>query len=87
MYTGLKRQLEKELHEVQEAGLYKRERIITTAQGAIIRTNGKEVINFCANNYLGLSSHPRVIDGKPEAAMVLRKGRQLGLLPLPSRNP
>lgn len=62
MYTGLKRQLEKELHQVQEAGLYKRERIITTAQGAIIRTNGKEVINFCANNYLGLSSHSRVIE-------------------------
>lgn len=62
MYTGLKPLLENELDKIQEAGLYKRERIITTAQGAVIRTNGKEVINFCANNYLGLSSHPRVID-------------------------
>lgn len=62
MDTGLKPLLENELREIREAGLYKHERIITTAQGAIIRTNGKEVINFCANNYLGLSSHPRVID-------------------------
>lgn len=62
MDTGLKPLLENELREIREAGLYKHERIITTAQGPIIRTNGKEVINFCANNYLGLSSHPRVID-------------------------
>jgi glycine C-acetyltransferase len=61
MYKKLKPVLEKELNAIQEAGLYKKERIITTPQGAIINTNGKEVINFCANNYLGLSAHPRVI--------------------------
>jgi glycine C-acetyltransferase len=47
--------------------LYKKERIITTPQGADIKTNGKEVINFCANNYLGLSSHPRVIEAAKRA--------------------
>lgn len=62
MYRKLKPVLQKELSAIQEAGLYKRERIITTPQGAIINTNGKEVINFCANNYLGLSAHPRVIE-------------------------
>src|SRR5690349_17824070 len=62
MYTKLKPVLEKELAAIKEAGLLKRERIITTPQGADIKTaDGKSVINFCANNYLGLSSHPRVI--------------------------
>ncbi|HEY9489628.1 MAG TPA: glycine C-acetyltransferase [Chryseosolibacter sp.] len=61
MYSKLKPVLQKELNAIQEAGLYKRERIITTPQGANITTNGKEVINFCSNNYLGLSSHPRVV--------------------------
>jgi glycine C-acetyltransferase len=61
MYKRLQPVLEKELNNIREAGLYKRERIITTPQAADIKTNdGKEVINFCANNYLGLSSHPRV---------------------------
>ena len=63
MYDTLKPELEKQLAEIQEAGLFKRERIITTPQGAEIKTSeGKEVLNFCANNYLGLSSHPRVIE-------------------------
>lgn len=62
MYTKLKPVLEKELQSIREAGLYKKERIIVTPQGAEIRTSdGRAVINFCANNYLGLSSHPRVI--------------------------
>lgn len=61
MYDTLKPVLEKELKEIKEAGLYKQERIITTPQAADITANGKEVINFCANNYLGLSSHPEVI--------------------------
>ncbi|NOT75665.1 MAG: glycine C-acetyltransferase [Cyclobacteriaceae bacterium] len=62
MYKKLQPVLEKELASIREAGLYKRERIITTPQGADIKTSdGKEVINFCANNYLGLSSHPRVL--------------------------
>jgi glycine C-acetyltransferase len=63
MYETLKPALEKELAEIKEAGLYKTERIITTPQGAVIKTDsGEEVINFCANNYLGLSSHPKVIE-------------------------
>lgn len=62
MYETLKPAVEKELDEIKAAGLFKNERIITTSQGAVIKTTeGKEVINFCANNYLGLSSHPRVI--------------------------
>ncbi|MGB3586412.1 MAG: glycine C-acetyltransferase [Tunicatimonas sp.] len=63
MYETLQPTLEKELVEIREAGLYKTERIITTPQDAIIKTDsGREVINFCANNYLGLSSHPQVIE-------------------------
>src|SRR5687768_891387 len=63
MYKKLKPALEQELDNISKAGLFKKERIITTPQGADIRTQeGKSVINFCANNYLGLSSHPRVIE-------------------------
>lgn len=63
MYETLKPALENKLAEIKEAGLYKDERVITTPQGAVIRTtSGKEVINFCANNYLGLSAHPRVLE-------------------------
>ena len=51
-----------ELEEIRSAGLYKNERIITSEQGAEIEVNGKTVLNFCANNYLGLSSHPKVIE-------------------------
>src|SRR3990170_8887936 len=67
MYKKITPSLEKELDTIREAGIFKRERIITTPQGAEIKTNGKEVINFCANNYLGLSSHPRVIDAAKRA--------------------
>jgi glycine C-acetyltransferase len=68
MYDTLKPFLENELASIKEAGLYKKERIITTPQGADIKTtDGKEVINFCANNYLGLSSDPRVIDAAKRA--------------------
>lgn len=51
-----------EVEEVKAAGLYKKERIITSPQGAEIKSGGKTVLNFCANNYLGLSSHPKVIE-------------------------
>lgn len=53
--------LQQELQEIKDAGLYKQERIIESVQGAEITVNGRTVLNFCANNYLGLSSHPRVI--------------------------
>ena len=62
MYGDLKDHLQRELADIETAGLFKRERIITTPQDAVIKTTeGAEVLNFCANNYLGLSSHPRVL--------------------------
>jgi glycine C-acetyltransferase len=68
MYTNFKEHLSKELAAIQDAGLYKRERIITTPQGAAIKTtDGKEVLNFCSNNYLGLSSHPMVLQAAKHA--------------------
>lgn len=62
MYRNFKEHLQKELKTIDESGLFKRERIITTQQGAVVKVNGKEVIIFCANNYLGLSSHPKVVE-------------------------
>ena len=68
MYKKLQPILQKELETIRQAGLFKKERIITTPQGADIKTSeGKEVINFCANNYLGLSAHPRVIEAAKRA--------------------
>ncbi len=62
MYTKLKNELQAGLEEIRQAGLYKKERVITTPQGAAIKvSSGEEVINFCANNYLGLANHPRVV--------------------------
>lgn len=63
MYGRIKENLTKEIQSIHDAGLYKEERIIMTPQGAEIEVKGeKEVLNFCANNYLGLSSHPKVIE-------------------------
>jgi len=68
MYKTLKPALEKELAAIKEAGLYKEERIIVTPQGADIKVStGQEVINLCANNYLGLSSHPKVTEAAKKA--------------------
>ena len=68
MFDTLKPLLEKELAGIKEAGLYKNERIIASPQGADIRiSTGQEVINFCANNYLGLSSHPKVTEAAKKA--------------------
>jgi glycine C-acetyltransferase len=59
--------IREELNEIESAGLFKRERIITSEQGPEITVNGKTVLNFCANNYLGLSSHPKVIEAAHKA--------------------
>ncbi len=68
MYTNVEPALQKELTGIREAGLYKEERIITSPQGPVIDTTAQhEVLNFCANNYLGLSSHPEVIEAAIEA--------------------
>lgn len=67
MYGKLKDDLIKELAAIEEAGLYKRERIITSEQGAEITVNGRQVLNFCANNYLGLSSDPEVVKAAHDA--------------------
>ena len=68
MYGALKDHLSTQLQEIEDAGLFKRERIITTPQDAVIQTTeGNEVLNFCANNYLGLSSHPRVLEAAHKA--------------------
>jgi len=67
MYGGLKEQLQKTLAEIDANGLFKRERIITSPQGAVVKVNGEDVLIFCSNNYLGLSSHPAVIEGAKKA--------------------
>jgi glycine C-acetyltransferase len=68
MFKNVKPVLQSELTDIREAGLYKEERIITTPQSAAIETTtGGEVLNFCANNYLGLSSHPAVIEAAKAA--------------------
>jgi glycine C-acetyltransferase len=68
MYGNLKEHLQGELKTIEEGGIYKRERIITTPQGARVKVNsGDEVVIMCANNYLGLSSHPEVIQAAKDA--------------------
>ena len=68
MYGALQQHLQNELAQIEEAGLLKRERIISSPQDAVIKLDsGQEVINFCANNYLGLSSHPRVTEAAKRA--------------------
>src|SRR5215210_5026250 len=59
--------IREELNEIELEGLYKKERIITSPQGPQITVNGKQVLNFCSNNYLGLSSHPKVIEAAHRA--------------------
>src|SRR5690606_23214494 len=68
MYGKMKAQLDQELKEIKEAGLYKKERIITTPQGASVNvTTQDDVVIMCANNYLGLSSHPEVVQAAKDA--------------------
>jgi glycine C-acetyltransferase len=67
MYGQLQQQLKDTLAEIERNGLFKKERVITTPMNAVVRSTGKDVIIFCANNYLGLSSHPTVIEGAKAA--------------------
>ncbi len=67
MYGKIQQHLQQELQAIENNGLFKKERIITSPQGAEITVNGKTVLNFCANNYLGLSSHPEVIQAAKDA--------------------
>jgi len=67
MYDTLKQELLNELETIKIAGLFKDERIISTPQGVVIQTGNKEVLNFCSNNYLGLSSDPKVIEASKKA--------------------
>jgi len=68
MYGALKQHLQNELKTIKEAGLYKSERILTSSQSAVIKlSTGEEVLNFCANNYLGLSNNPEVIKAAKDA--------------------
>jgi len=68
MYGSIKEHLQKEIEEIKDQGLFKKERIITSPQDAVIKLDdGSEVLNFCANNYLGLSSHPEVIQAAKDS--------------------
>jgi len=67
MYGKIQAHLKNELNTIQQNGLYKKERIITSPQGAEIVVNGETVLNFCSNNYLGLSSHPEVVQAAKDA--------------------
>ena len=72
MYGKMKEHLSQTLAEIREAGLYKEERLIESPQEAAIQVKGKEVLNFCANNYLGLSDNPRLIKGATD--MMQKRG-------------
>jgi glycine C-acetyltransferase len=67
MYGKMKEFLQEELNTIEQNGIFKKERIITSPQGAEITVNGETVLNFCANNYLGLSSHPEVVQAAKDA--------------------
>src|SRR5690348_5857872 len=67
MFENAKSLYEKTLSEIRSAGLYKDERVLESPQGSHIEVRGREVLNFCANNYLGLSSHPKVIEAAHRA--------------------
>ncbi len=68
MYGNFKKHLQQQLNEIEEAGLYKKERVIVSPQNAQIKVNtGQDVLNFCANNYLGLSDHPRLVSAAKQA--------------------
>ncbi len=66
MYGKIKQFLQSELQTIEDNGIFKKERIITSPQDAEIKVNGVTVLNFCSNNYLGLSSHPEVIQAEKD---------------------
>ena len=72
MYGKFQQHLQAELAAIKEAGLYKNERLIEGPQQAAIQVKGQEVLNFCANNYLGLSNHPRLVQAAKD--MMDRRG-------------
>ena len=80
MYGKMKEHLCNTIAEIREAGLYKEERLIESPQKAAIQVKGKEVLNFCANNYLGLSDHPRLIEGAKK--MMDKRGFGMPSVPL-----
>src|SRR5487761_2032700 len=67
MYDTMQIQIQKRLDEIEEAGLFKRERQISSPQSTHIKTGGADVLNFCANNYLGLANHPSIISAAKKA--------------------
>ncbi len=75
MYGKFQQHLQKELSSIREEGLYKDERLIEGPQQSAIEVSGSEVLNFCANNYLGLSNHPRLI----QAAKLMMDKRGYGM--------
>lgn len=75
MFDRFQKNLQQEIKSIKESGLYKEERVITSPQQSVITVNGKEVINFCANNYLGLANHPAIV----EAAVAALQGRGYGM--------
>ena len=74
MYNNFQKHLSEELASIKEAGLYKSERLICSPQSAEITVAGKTVLNFCANNYLGLANHPALIEAAKKAATVSKWG-------------
>lgn len=71
MYKSLKSRLENELKEIQKSGRFKKEREILTKQNSLIKTTKSEVINFCANNYLGLASNEKIIQAAKKQLMIM----------------
>ena len=67
MYGAVKKQLENTINEIKDVGLYKNERVIESPQEAYIKVSSGEVLNMCANNYLGLSDHPSIVEAAHKA--------------------
>ena len=77
MKNKLNSLLNRQISEAKSQGLYKSERIIDSSQSALIEVGGKQVLNLCSNNYLGLSSHPEIIAAAKQTLSFLRRAVQL----------